>query len=113
MKRWKIIILMCVIFFILGIIVENIWVTNDFIWNIGKIMIIGSFIVGVITLITEIFLIHKEDKKMPIWVDIIIAIVIAFIVIFILGNYYSNKRDNIYKEQYEENYNKTKSSTPN
>lgn len=107
MKKWKVILIVCIIAFVFGIVVENIWVTNDFIWNIGKMIIISSIIVGIVTLIVGTFLTHKKSEKMPIWFYIVISIIMAFVIIFVIGNYYSNKWD----KNYNENYNNTKSNT--
>ena len=96
LKNQKKILILCIVLFVVGIIIETIWVSNDLVWNIGKAIIIISIIVGILTLLTGIYLTYKdtkkENKKMPIWFSIVIAIVIAIVIIFVLGNYYSNKR---------------------
>lgn len=104
MEKWKKALILCVVFFIVGILIENIWASNDLIWNIGKAIIIISIVVGILTLILGVYLTYKEtkkeNKKMPIWFSIVMAIVITFVIIFVLGNYFSNKMEETYNEQY-------------
>lgn len=107
MKKWKCGLIISVVVFILGIIVESIFVSSDLIWNIGKYMIFISIVTFIISLIVGIYLSIKESKKIPIWVDIIIAIVITFIVIFVFSKINDNKLKKAYDEQYENNFKNT------
>lgn len=109
MKKWKKVLILCVIFLIIGILIEMIWIANRLIWNIGKFIIFTSLIIGIIALIIGMYITYKdnkkENKKMPTWFYSIIVIVIAGIIVFILGSYYTNKRVQIYNEQYTERIN--------
>lgn len=105
MKTWKKILILCVIGFILGIIVENIWASNNFIWNIGKFMIFVSIATSVISIIVGMVTSYKENGKLPLWSYIVISVVIAFIVIAILGNQFTNEFNNDSKYYSEEFYN--------
>ncbi len=106
MKDWKKILILCGIVFVIGIIIETIWKSNDLIWNIGKEIVIISIVVGIVTLLIGMYLTYKEYKKenktIPMWFNIVISIVILFVIIFIFGNYYTNKFSQTYNEQYNQ-----------
>ena len=105
MKKWKRILLISLIVFIVSAICSLTFNNIKVIWELCRILLYTSIAGFICSIIGCIVIAISKKEKLPIWVDVIIALIITMIVIFILGNLSKNEFDTKAKEYQEQNKN--------